>query len=147
MAARLSPEELAAALGTHLGGAVHGLRRLSGGASRSTSAFDLIDADGASVPLVVQVDRGDADQGVKMRTERALLDAARAAGVPVPTVVALGDGTDGDPVGAGWLVVERLDGETIPRKILRDHEWAEARHHLGAQCGQALAAVHAIEPD
>jgi aminoglycoside phosphotransferase (APT) family kinase protein len=147
VAARVTPDQLAAALGTHLGGAVTGLRRLSGGASRSTSAFDLVDADGASVPLIVQVDRGEAAQGAKMRTERALLEAARAAGVPVPAVVAMGDGADGDPVGAGWLVVERLDGETIPRKILRDDEWAAARNALGAQCGQALAAIHGIEPE
>ena len=147
MAPRLSPAELAAALGSHLGGTVTGVRRLSGGASRSTSAFDLLDADGASVPLVVQVDRGDTAQGAKMRTERALLEAAKAAGVPVPEVVAMGDGTGGDPVGAGWLVVERLAGETIPRKILRDDEWAEARHALAAQCGEALAGVHGIAPD
>ena len=38
---RLSTEELAASLGERLGGAVHGLRRLSGGASRITSSFDL----------------------------------------------------------------------------------------------------------
>ena len=147
MPTRLSPEQLAAALGTHLGGTVTGLRRLSGGASRSTSAFDLVDADGTSVPLVVQVDRGDAAGGAKMRTEGALLEAARAAGVPVPAVVAVGDGADGDPVGAGWLVVERLEGETIPRKILRDDEWAAARSRLAAQCGETLAAIHRIEPE
>ena len=147
MAPRLSPDELAAALGAHLGGTVTGVRRLSGGASRSTSAFDLVDADGASVPLIVQVDRGDTAQGAKMRTARALLEAAKAAGVPVPAVVAMGDGTGEDPVGAGWLVVERLVGETIPRKILRDEEWTEARTVLAAQCGEALAGVHGIAPD
>jgi len=147
MSPRLSPDQLADALGTHLGGMVTGLRRLSGGASRGTSAFDLVDSDGASVPLIVQVDRGDTAQGAKMRTERALLEAARAAGVPVPAVVAMGDGGGEDPVGAGWLVVERLEGETIPRKILRDDEWAQARHVLSAQCGAALAGVHGIAPD
>ena len=39
--ARLSGDELAAALGTHLGGTVRDLQRLSGGASRVTSAFEL----------------------------------------------------------------------------------------------------------
>ena len=147
MALRLSPDQLAAALGTHLGGTVSGLRRLSGGASRSTSAFDLVDAEGAVVPLIVQVDRGDGAQGAKVRTERALLEAAHAAGVPVPAVVAMGDGGGDDPVGAGWLVVERLEGETIPRKILRDDEWAQARAALAAQCGQALAGIHTIASD
>ena len=39
MAPRLSSDEVAAALGRRLGGTVRGLRRLSGGASRVTSAF------------------------------------------------------------------------------------------------------------
>ena len=43
MAPRLSSEEVAAALGRRLGGTVRGLRRLSGGASRVTSAFELDD--------------------------------------------------------------------------------------------------------
>jgi hypothetical protein len=43
--------------------------------------------------------------------------------------------------------VERLDGETIPRKLLRDPEWAAARSVLTAQCGGALAAIHSVDPD
>ncbi len=136
-------EELAGALGRRLGGTVHGLRRLSGGASRVTSAFDL-EADGARRPLILQVERGRGPTSGKVRTERDLLEAAGAAGVPVPRVVALGED---DEIGPAWLVVERLDGETIPRKILRDDEWATARGTLSAQCGRALAAIHAIAPD
>jgi hypothetical protein len=45
------------------------------------------------------------------------------------------------------LVVTRVEGETIPRKILRDPEWEQARRLLTAQCGRALAAIHAIEPE
>ncbi len=52
-----------------------------------------------------------------------------------------------DGLGAAWLVVERLDGETIPRKILRDPEWAAARAVLTAQCGRAVAAIHTIDPE
>jgi aminoglycoside phosphotransferase (APT) family kinase protein len=140
----LRGEELAAALGAHLGGAVRDLRRLSGGASRVTSAFEL-DAPGATPrPLILQMDRGDGTTpGGKVHMERALLEAARAAGVPVPPVVAMGAHDD---LGADWLVVERLQGETIPRKILRDVEWAAAREVLTSQCARALAAIHTIDP-
>ena len=90
------------------------------------------------------MDRGDIGaQSGKVRMERSLLQAAHAAGVPVPAVVAMGVGDD---LGADWLVVERLEGETIPRKILRDAEWAGARRALTAQCGRALAAIHTIAP-
>jgi aminoglycoside phosphotransferase (APT) family kinase protein len=147
MATRLSGDELAAALGARLGGTVRDLRRLSGGASRVTSAFDLEPEAGRGVqPLILQVDRGSGGEAgeSKARLERALLEAARAAGVPVPAVVAMGERDD---IGPAWLVVERLEGETIPRKILRDPEWAVARRALTAQCGRALAAVHTIDPE
>ena len=144
MARRLGTEELAVALGRRLGGTVRGLRRLSGGASRVTSAFELEQAGGEPRPMILQMDRGDSvTGGQKVQMERALLEAARAVGVPVPVVIAMGVGDD---LGADWLVVERLEGETIPRKILRDAEWARARHALTAQCAGALAAIHTIDP-
>ena len=142
----LSADETAQELGRTLGGTVSGLHRLSGGASRITSAFDLV-TNGAVRPLILQQDRGGgmAPAG-RVNTEAALLRAAAAVGVPVPQVVALGDGARGDAMGTGWLVVDRIEGETIPRKILRDSEWAQARAALTAQCGHALAAIHAIDP-
>jgi aminoglycoside phosphotransferase (APT) family kinase protein len=146
MAPRLSDDELAAALGRRLGGTVRELHRLSGGASRVTSAFDLLAggaAGGDAVrPLILQMDRGASQKG-RVAMEGALLRAAGAAGVPVPGLVALGER---DELGASWLVVERLEGETIPRKILRDEEWTEARRALTAQAGRALAAIHTIDP-
>jgi len=143
MAPRLSSEELATALGRRLGGSVHDLRRLSGGASRVTSAFELDTDDGATRALIVQMDRGGTAPSGRVRTEEALLRAAAGAGVPVPGVIALGER---DELGASWLVVERLEGETIPRKILRDDEWAVARRALTGQAGRALAAIHTIDP-
>ena len=148
MPPRLTTDELAAALGARLGGEVHGLRRLSGGASRVTSSFDLA-TGGGTIPLILQMDRNGGGPGrAKAQLEHALLGAARAAGVPVPAVVGAPDfdNPDDDPLGGAWLVVERLEGETIPRKILRDPEYETARHALAAQCGRALAAVHTIDP-
>ena len=147
MGPRRTPDDVAAALGRLLGGTVQDLRPLSGGASRLTSSFDLRDDGAAPVRrLILQLDRGDGlAQGGRADTEAALLRAAHDAGVPVPSVVAVGDGVD-DGLGAGWLVVERMEGETIPRKILRDPEWAGARQALTEQCARALAAIHTIDP-
>jgi aminoglycoside phosphotransferase (APT) family kinase protein len=143
MAPWLGTDELAAALGRRLDGTVRGLRRLSGGASRVTSAFELERPGRTTRPLILQMDRGVSAQRGRVRMEGALLRAAGAAGVPVPGVVALGEGDD---LGASWLVVERLEGETIPRKILRDGQWAGARRALTAQAGHALAVIHTIDP-
>jgi aminoglycoside phosphotransferase (APT) family kinase protein len=135
--------ELAGQLGKALGGRVASVRRLSGGASRLTSAFELETEAGAVRRLILQQVRGD---GLSERSgtdvEANLLRAAAAAGVPVPGVVAAG-AADGLP--SGWLVVERLEGETIPRRIFGD-EFAGARAALTDQAATALAAIHTIDP-
>jgi aminoglycoside phosphotransferase (APT) family kinase protein len=124
---------------------VQRLQRLSGGASRITSSFDLVASDGTQRPLILQQDRGPSIAHFsRVLVEADLLEAAARAGVPVPEVVGAGSRAGLDP---GWLVVERLEGESIPRKLLRDPEWANARRLLTAQCGAALAAIHAIDPD
>jgi aminoglycoside phosphotransferase (APT) family kinase protein len=128
-----------------LGGRVENVRRLSGGASRVTSSFDFVDDHGARRSLVIQQDRGDgATQNGSVSAEAGLLKAARNGGVPAPEVVASGEG---EGLGPRWLVVAKVEGETIARKILRDPEWETARGRLTAQCGRALAAIHAIDPD
>ena len=119
------------------------VHRLSGGASRDT--FALV-ADGR--PLILQRQRvaGARD----FVTESALLRAARAAGVPVAEVLVTDvDATDEqrDAIGTAFMIVERLDGETIARKILRDDGFVGARPKLAAQCGEALAAIHSIPLD
>lgn len=80
-----------------------------------------------------------------MADEVAVLRAAAAAGVAVPAVVA--DATDGTTLGAPAFVVERLDGETIARKLLRDDAYATARTRVVGDCARALAAIHGIAPD
>ncbi|MGB7050656.1 MAG: phosphotransferase family protein [Acidimicrobiales bacterium] len=136
-------DDVADRLGTVLGGAVERLRRVSGGASRITSSFDLVASDGTRRPLILQQERGEhITHGSRVLVEADLLKAASRAGVPVPKVVAAGGRLD-----PGWLVVERLEGESIPRKLLRDPEWVAARRALTGQCGAALAAIHRIDPD
>lgn len=151
-------EELAAGLAGVIGvESVADLERLSGGASRETWAFDAV-VDGARRPLILQrrravepVETGgpsaeEATPARLMATEAGALRAAAGAGVPVPAVVAWGDDGVDSALGAPFLVAERLEGETIPRRILRDEALADARAGLAAQCGAALASVHAIDP-
>jgi aminoglycoside phosphotransferase (APT) family kinase protein len=141
----LTPGEgTARTLEAALGGSVEDLRRLSGGASRTTSSFDLR-VGGGTEPLILQQYRGDGvGRPGQVLVEAALLEAARERGVPVPRVRHVGAPGEGD---AGWLVVERLEGESIPRKILRDPQFAPARAALTGQCARALAAIHRIDPD
>ena len=44
-------------------------------------------------------------------------------------------------------VMDRIEGETIPRRILRDEAYAEARPRMADQCGAILARIHATPVD
>jgi aminoglycoside phosphotransferase (APT) family kinase protein len=140
-ASQPAPEQLAAALAPVLGGSVvvDGLHRLTGGASRETWAFA---ADG--VDLILRRDpprRANAPH--VMRLEADAMRACRRAGLRAPEVLVHDDGT---LLGTAGLIMRRVPGETIARRILRDDEFAGARRSLVADLGTFLAGLHAIEP-
>ena len=143
-------EALAAALRRRLPGAsgVAALARLSGGASQETWSLDATGAEGP-VPLVLRRRPGGAPDSpalavaIRLETEAELLRLAAAAGVPVSAVRFVLEPADG--LGAGY-VMDRLEGETLARRILRDPAFAAARPHLARQCGEILARIHAIPP-
>jgi aminoglycoside phosphotransferase (APT) family kinase protein len=137
-------EALARAVAPACGvGAVENLRRLSGGASRETWSFDLVDGNGSRTGLVLRRDPGEHVGQSERSTEYLLCEGAAAAGVTVPRVRTL-LGPD-DNLGRGF-VMDRVDGETIPRKILRNDAYADARPRLAAQCGEIAARIHSIDP-
>ena len=68
--------------------------------------------------------------------------AARQAGVPAPELHDHGDGA----LGQAYLLMERLDGETIPRRLLRDDAYAKARPGLARRFGEVLARIHQVDP-
>jgi len=120
---------------------VHGLRRCSGGASRETWALDATGKSGRAFPLILRRDPSGQADADNRATEYAVLAAADHGNVPVPRVLALLESSD--DLGAGFLM-DRVEGETIPRRILRDDEYANARPRLAAQAGAIAARIHAI---
>jgi len=119
---------------------VTGLRRLSGGASRETWSFD---ADRR--PLVLRRDPPVAPRPAEMAREAAALTVAARGGVPVPRLIDQGDGAG--TLGSPYLIMERLTGETIPRRLLRDERFAPVRPGLARSLGTILAKIHALSPD
>ncbi|MFI6597568.1 phosphotransferase family protein [Nonomuraea sp. NPDC050536] len=113
--------------------------RLPGGASRETWSVDAV-ADGTVHKLVLRLDSPGAalEAGSGLAAEARLMRAAEQAGVPVPRIVAAAE---------PYILMERVAGETIPRRILRDDAYREARPRLAAQCGRALAAIHRMPLD
>jgi aminoglycoside phosphotransferase (APT) family kinase protein len=129
---------------------IDALRRLSGGASRETWSFDARHPDGTTQPLILRRDPPGVPLPVGrtggMPLEAILFATAARAGVPVPTIRASGD-ADEDVLQTGYLVMDRVEGETIARKILRDEPYAHARSVLVSQLGEAAALLHAVAPE
>lgn len=115
------------------------LRRLTGGASRETWAFT---ANGQELILRRDPPGRPSLPGV-MRREADAMRACRRAGLRVPEVLA---DDDGELLGTTGLVMRRVPGETIPRRILRDEAFTEARGALVGDLGRFLAGLHAIDP-
>ena len=120
------------------------LRRLTGGASRETWSLDAtlhFDGRDDALPLILQRDVLGGRQTIPRSLEFRLVAAAFEAGVPAPAPMFLGD----DSLGGEFFIVRRVDGETLPRRLLREDVYAEAREKLPAQLGAALAQIHAID--
>ncbi|YCK38774.1 phosphotransferase family protein [Actinomadura sp. ATCC 39365] len=133
--------------------------RLPGGASRESWALDVVVPGGDRHELVLRLDGPGAalEAGTGLAQEARLMRAAAGAGVPVPHVVAAAGpparppaeppagppaGPSAGPYAGPYVLMSRIPGETIPRRILRDEAYREARPRLAAQCGRALAAIH-----
>ncbi len=137
----------------HLGatGRATDLQTLTAGANKGTWSFRaLVSAGSAAFILQRQAASGapDPDAGpddwvphLDGTQEFQVMLAAEAADVAVPHVRHILQPEDGLGEGA---VTELVDGETIPARVLRQPELAEARGRMAAQCGQFLAAIHRV---
>lgn len=124
---------------------IDGLRRVPGGASRETWAFDARFDAGALRPLILRRDPGKTSVGSDRGLEFRVLRAAYAAGVPVPEVLRLGD----DPaiLDGRFFVMARVEGEALARRLLREDTYARARQVMTGQLGAILAKIHAVPID
>ena len=121
------------ALGQALGAPVERAIKLAGGASKEAWAVDT--ADGREV-LVRRAGGGVIHHdALSLRDEYDVLVAAREAGVRVPEPLAY----LGDVDGREAFVMERVHGEAIGRRIVRDPPAG-----LGLQMAEELAKIHGI---
>jgi aminoglycoside phosphotransferase (APT) family kinase protein len=121
-----------------------GAIRLSGGASQETWSFDIVRPDGniGAILRRAPVGYGAAPaRAAGLNAEAVLMRLAHSAGVPSPRVLHVLQPQD--ELGTGFIM-ERVDGETIPRKILRDDRFAQARPKLARQLGKVLAGIHGL---
>lgn len=116
------------------------LRQFTGGASRQVYAIEARDGSGAAVRAVLRRDPPGHGDSARMHAEAVCLRAAGAAGVPVPAVLA--DGATAPGIDAPYLLMERVDGESIPRKLQRDPAFGAIRDRLAGELGYVLGLIH-----
>lgn len=122
---------------------VTGLTASSTGARRANVAFDADDGE-RTLSLVATIVPSASIQLNPVEAEVEVRSLARDRGVPVPEVVAWS--ADSSWVGGPFFLSERIDGETVPRRVLRLLEAPGLGPGVAAQLGAALAALHAIDP-
>jgi aminoglycoside phosphotransferase (APT) family kinase protein len=125
-------------------GRVEDLKRLSGGTSQETWAFDLVHG-GRREPLILRraptASAPGAAPSARLVVEAELITLAAQHAVPVPAVRCVLTPRDG--LGEGY-VMQRLEGETLGRRIATDKRYAAARETLAFDCGRTLARIHAM---
>lgn len=129
----------------NVAGNVLGVRQLTGGASRDTWSVDT-EIEGQPVGLILRRDLGGQilEHALDRAAEYAVLQRAAAGNVKVPRPGWLC--LDADIAGAPFILMERLEGESIGRRIVRDPGFAEARKALPSQMAEQLARIHQIDP-
>lgn len=139
-------EKLTAAAVKHLGGPVEisEFYRLTGGSSSESWSFNALFSDERYELIFRRAPGGKERAPIDKKTEAILQQLAAEKNVPVATIRFILD--EDDEIGPGY-VMDRISGETIPRKILRDEEYAEARPLLARQSGEIIARIHSIEMD
>jgi aminoglycoside phosphotransferase (APT) family kinase protein len=122
-------------LGARLGSEVVSLRQLAGGASKEAWAVDL--ADGREL-LVRRAGVGVIHRDtLTLEQEFHVLEAAVAAGVRAPRPALY----LGDVAGREAFAMERVEGETIGRRIVR-----VPPPRLPLEMAEELAKIHSVDP-
>jgi aminoglycoside phosphotransferase (APT) family kinase protein len=119
--------------------------RLSGGASQETWSFDIVHPLGNIGAILRRAPQGYGAAPARaagLNAEAVLMQRVCDAGVPSPRVLHVLQPQE--ELGTGFIM-ERVEGETIPRKILRDDAFAEARPKLARQLGKVLAMIHGLD--
>jgi len=121
-----------------------GAVRLSGGASQETWSFDIVHPDGVFGAILRRAPPGYGaapSRAAGLAAEAQLMQLAYEAGVPSPRVLHVLQPRD--KLGTGFIM-QRVEGETIARKILRDEKFASARPLLARQLGKVAAGIHGL---
>ena len=123
---------------------VAGATKLSGGASQETWSCDIVQPDVNVGAILRRSPRGYGaapSRAAGLAAEARLMQLAHDAGLPSPKVMHVLE--ERDDLGTGFIM-QRVEGETIARKILRDDQFANARPMLARQLGRIAGRIHGL---
>jgi len=113
----------------------------SAGARRLNVLFDADDGEQRHKLVVTAIPNANIEL-TPIVLEAQTIRTAEAAGVPVAHVVL--DSDDASYLGGGFFITGRIDGETVPRRVLRLVARCGNGDAVAARLGGALAALHAV---
>jgi len=124
----------------HRSAIIKNLQPLTAGASADTWKFDVITEQQSRTLILRRLALAEnISTAVSKTTEALVQQAAVANGVLAPRVRFILE--DIDQLGQGY-VMDCIEGESIPQKILRQDCFAVAREQMPTQCGAILACIH-----
>ena len=126
---------------------IENFRKMPGGASREIWSFDCAMERGGETnrrAMVLRRDPGARNISSSRRNEFMVIRAAFEERIPVPEVFWVSE--DPAVLGSAFFIMERVDGETLARRLLRDDTYARAREMMPAQLAEILAKIHRIDP-
>ena len=124
---------------------VRDVRVASAGARRRNVLFSARRGD-EELTLVATIIPNPAVQIMDVEVEASALRLAESGAVPVAHVHAVC--TDASFAGGPFFVTSYVEGETIPRQVLRLVERSPGLgRRLARQCGEALARLHRLDPE
>jgi aminoglycoside phosphotransferase (APT) family kinase protein len=125
---------------------IENFRKMPGGASRDIFSFDCAMEKNGQVKrrgMVMRQDPGAHNIESKRRDEFLVIRAAFEEHVPVPEVFWIAE--DPNVLGSPFFIMERVEGETLARRLLRDDAYATARAAMPAQLADILARIHRVD--
>jgi aminoglycoside phosphotransferase (APT) family kinase protein len=126
---------------------IKNFRKMPGGASREIWSFDCaMERGGETIrrAMVLRRDPGAHNISTNRRHEFMVIRAAFEEHIQVPEVFWVSE--DPAVLGSAFFIMERIEGETLARRLLRDDTYARAREVMPAQLAEILAKIHRIDP-
>ena len=123
-------------------GEISNLVPLTGGASKEIWRFEVLTNTDTKEYILRKGSGIEGPLAIKTSDEALLQQEVKKSKAPVPEIVAVSSLEE--ELGDSYIM-KFVEGESIPRKVLRDAAFKEALPLLAHQCGEAIAKIHEVD--